>query len=30
MVHAKAGLAILLTVSLFDEIFEGKQGYSVG
>ena len=30
MVHAKAGLAIFLTVSLFEEIFEGKRGQSVG
>ena len=27
MVHAKAGLTLFLTVSFFEEVFEGKQGF---
>ena len=30
MVHDKVGLALFLTVSFCEEIFEGKQGYSDG
>ena len=30
MIHAKVGLTLFLTVSLCEEIFEGKQGYSDG